>query len=109
MRTGAVRSRRRVVLYDGPDPIDVFVGMRMRKRRLQNGLTQAVVAARVGVTLQSVQKYEIARHRISASMLYRLSRALGVSPGYFFMGYGDPSAPKNLSRTPKYGRNKSTD
>ena len=90
----AINSRQRVALYDGPDPIDVFVGGRMRKRRLQQGLTQEVVAAQIGVKLATVQKYEAARHRVSASMLYRICRALGVQPNYFFEGYRAPVTAK---------------
>lgn len=87
MKRSALKRRNRVVLYDGPDPVDVFVGKRMRDRRLQQGLTQEAVAALIGVALATVQKYEAARHRTSASMLYRICKVLDVRPNYFFDGY----------------------
>ena len=73
------KRRRRVVQDDGPDPIDVFVGQRVRERRLQAGLSQNELAEPLGVGFQAVQK--------SASTLYRLAQALGVEPSYFFEGY----------------------
>ena len=92
MRAPPLKRRRRVVGEDGPDPIDVFVGGRVRERRLQAGLSQLALAERLGVTFQQVQKYEAARNRISASTLFRLSQALGVPPGHFFEGYVEVEA-----------------
>jgi ribosome-binding protein aMBF1 (putative translation factor) len=86
MKGAALKNRQRVALYDGPDPIDVHVGKRMRERRLRQGLLLEDVAAGIGVKMGTVQKYEIARHRISASMLYRVCKALNVGPAYFFHG-----------------------
>jgi len=88
----ADKLRRRIVKDAGPDPIDVFVGKRVRERRLKVGLSQTAVAARLGVSFQAVQKYESAGNRISASTLFRLGQMLGVAPGYFFEGYVDPSS-----------------
>jgi len=58
------------------------------------GLTQEAVAAQIGVRLATVQKYEAARHRISASTLYRICRALDVRPNYFFAGYKETGSYK---------------
>ena len=44
------KRRGRVVQDEGPDPIDVFVGQRVRERRLQAGLSQKALAEPVGVT-----------------------------------------------------------
>ena len=87
MKAAALKRRRRVVLEDGPDPIDKYVGKRVRERRLQAGLSQLALAELLGVGFQQVQKYETARNRISASTLFRLGQALGVAPGHFFEGY----------------------
>jgi transcriptional regulator with XRE-family HTH domain len=95
MKAASRKRPRRVAKDDGPDPIDVFVGKRVRERRQRENLSQSAVADHLDVTLQSVQKYEAARHRISASTLYRLGEALGVAPGYFFKGY--------ISSPPKAG------
>ena len=89
MKARSPKRRRRIVLNDGPDPIDIFVGKRVRERRRQENLSQTALAARLGVTFQAVQKYESGGIRIAASTLYRLCHALGVGPAYFFEGYVD--------------------
>lgn len=68
----------------GYDPIDVHVGSRVRAERLRLGLTQRELATRVGVTYQQVQKYESGRNRAPASMLLKLSEALGTPVEGFF-------------------------
>ena len=72
---------------DSPHPIDVYVGGRMRLRRIQLGLSQGALAGKIGVSFQAVQKYESGDIRISASRLYDVAQALAVSPGFFFEGY----------------------
>jgi transcriptional regulator with XRE-family HTH domain len=76
-----------VIQDEGPDPIDIFVGKRMRERRRQENLSQSALAARLGVTFQAIGKYECGDVRISASTLFRLCQVLGVGPAYFFEGY----------------------
>ena len=94
-----LKRRHRVVLEDGPDPIDVFVGKRLREGRLQAGLSQSAVAVQLGVTFQAVQKYEAAGIRLSASTLYRLCKVLSVPPGYFFEGYEAAAPAKRKKRS----------
>src|SRR5215472_8808112 len=48
-------------------PIDIYVGGRMRLRRIQLGLSQGALASKIGVSFQAVQKYESGDIRISAS------------------------------------------
>ncbi|HXZ00252.1 MAG TPA: helix-turn-helix transcriptional regulator [Stellaceae bacterium] len=80
-----------------PHPIDIYVGGRMRLRRIQLGLSQGALANKVGVSFQAVQKYESGDIRISASRLYDVSQVLQVSPAYFFEGYPDGLVAKNLA------------
>jgi transcriptional regulator with XRE-family HTH domain len=87
MKAASLKRRRRIIKDEGPDPIDVFVGKRVRERRRQENLSQTALAARLGVTFQAVQKYESGGIRIAASTLYRLCHALGVGPAYFFEGF----------------------
>jgi transcriptional regulator with XRE-family HTH domain len=75
MKSPLPKRRRRIVVNDGPDPIDIFVGKRVRYRRRQVDLSQGALAARLGVTFQQLQKYESAANRISASALSALSCA----------------------------------
>jgi len=70
--------------------VDAAIGERIRRRRVELGLTQDQLAGRLGVSYQQIQKYERGANRISASRLYALARRLDVVPGYF---YGDLDAP----------------
>ncbi len=82
---GATR-RRRTAKLDGPHPIDVHVGSRVRHRRAMLGLNQTELALKVGVTFQSIQKYERGSNRVSASRLQEIAEVLGVSVNHFFEG-----------------------
>ncbi len=78
--TPAVVSRR----GEGPNPIDVHVGARLRLRRTLLGLSQEKLGEAVGITFQQLQKYERGSNRISASRLFNLSQVLGVPVSFFF-------------------------
>src|SRR5258708_38540490 len=78
-------------------PIDVYVGGRMRLRRIQLGLSQGALASKIGVSFQTGQKYESGDIPISASRLYDVSQVLYVSPALFFEGYPDGMVAKNLA------------
>jgi transcriptional regulator with XRE-family HTH domain len=73
----------------GPNPVDRHVGLRMRLRRKELGLSQERLAEAVGLTFQQIQKYERAANRISASKLWELSRALKTDVGYFYDGIAE--------------------
>jgi transcriptional regulator with XRE-family HTH domain len=66
------------------NPIDVYVGQRLRTRRTLLGLSQMTLADAIGLTFQQLQKYEKGANRITASRLYDLSQVLGVDVAYFF-------------------------
>jgi hypothetical protein len=63
-----------------PDPIDKYVGARVRMRRLMLGMSQDKLGEKLGITFQQVQKYEKGTNRVSAGRLqampifYRSSR-----------------------------------
>jgi transcriptional regulator with XRE-family HTH domain len=86
--------RRRTAKLDGPHPIDIHVGARIRHRRAIVGLNQTELALKVGVTFQSIQKYEGGANRVSASRLQEIARVLGVPVSHFFEGLegGDPTS-----------------
>ncbi|NVK19857.1 MAG: helix-turn-helix transcriptional regulator [Methylocystaceae bacterium] len=67
-----------------PNPIDIHVGARLRRRRTLLGMSQGKLGETVGLTFQQIQKYERGANRIGASRLYDLSRVLDVSISYFF-------------------------
>ena len=64
---------------DGPDPIDIAVGARIRARRKLLGISQQALAERIGLTFQQVQKYERGTNRVSASKLVRIAEVLQTS------------------------------
>ena len=66
--------------------VDLYVGKRVRERRLAYGIGLKDLASQVGVSYQQLQKYEIAENRISAGRLWRIACVLEVGPGYFFEG-----------------------
>ena len=78
--------RRRTIKADGPDPIDRYVGSRVRARRVGMRLSQTKLGDAILVTFQQVQKYENGTNRIGASNLYKISKALGVDVSFFFEG-----------------------
>ena len=76
-------------LEAGPNPIDRHVGLRIRMRRKELGISQERLAEAIGLTFQQVQKYERAANRVSASKLWEMARALNTSIAYFYEGLGD--------------------
>ena len=84
------KRTRRVVLFDGPDPVDVHVGARVRRLRILAGMSQTVLGGHLGVTFQQLQKYEKGWNRIAASRLWALSRVFNVPVVDFFEGLGKP-------------------
>jgi transcriptional regulator with XRE-family HTH domain len=71
---------RRNASVDGPDPIDRYVGVKLREVRVMRGISQQKLAEAIGVSFQQLQKYESGTNRISASALVRMCEALKVPP-----------------------------
>ena len=59
-----------------PDPIDVAVGDRIRKRRDSLGISGGKLGDSLGISYQQVQKYENGSNRISASRLVKTAKLL---------------------------------
>lgn len=76
-----------------PNPVDRHVGLRIRMRRKELGISQERLAESIGLTFQQVQKYERAANRVSASKLWEVSKALSTSVSYFYEGLGDTLEP----------------
>lgn len=70
----------RVDELNGPDPIDVEVGARVRAIRNAKGMSQTALGKALGVSYQQMQKYERGANRISASVLVKIARHFGVRP-----------------------------
>ena len=69
----------RSALRDGPDPVDVHVGLRIRTIRRERAMSQDDLAKALGLTFQQVQKYERGANRVSASVLVKTAQALNCS------------------------------
>lgn len=66
------------------NPVDQNVGRRLRKRRIEMGMSQQAIGEALQLSFQQIQKYESGANRIAASRLYDISKSLGVEVGYFF-------------------------
>jgi transcriptional regulator with XRE-family HTH domain len=69
-----------------PDPVDIYVGQRVRLRRGLLGMSQEKLGGSLGLTFQQIQKYESGANRIGSSRLYKLSKVLDVNVSFFFRG-----------------------
>jgi transcriptional regulator with XRE-family HTH domain len=75
-----------------PNPVDLYVGGRIRMRRRTLGVSQEKLAEDLGLTFQQVQKYERGANRVSASKLYEIARSLSTPVAFFFEGLNDPTS-----------------
>jgi transcriptional regulator with XRE-family HTH domain len=76
-------------------PLDAMVGARIRMFRINRGLSQTVLAERIGVSFQQVQKYEKGANRVGASRLSQIASVLGISVGELFEPSRDKAAASN--------------
>jgi transcriptional regulator with XRE-family HTH domain len=74
-----------------PNPIDKYVGSRVRMRRMMLSMSQEKLGDALGLTFQQVQKYEKGTNRIGASRLQQISTILQVPVSFFFEGAPDIS------------------
>jgi len=68
----------------GPDPVDVHVGTRLRLRRNLIGMSQEQLGNASGLAFQQIQKYERGVNRMGASRLYQIAQILNISVTWFF-------------------------
>jgi transcriptional regulator with XRE-family HTH domain len=88
--SGKIGNRR----SDGEFVLDRQIAARLRAGRALRNLSQEMLASRVGVTFQQIQKYEAARNRASASRLITIAGVLNLPPAWFFDGIsGDTADP----------------
>lgn len=92
MESKKTKRPRRTIRADGPDPIDVHVGQRLRLARSLAGINQTELGEGIGVSFQAVQKYEQGNNRISASRLFAAARFLECPVAFFFEEAGTAAA-----------------
>ena len=88
----------------GPNPTDMYVGARIRMRRLMLGMSQTSLADGLRLTFQQIQKYEKGTNRVGAGRLQQTANILRVPIGFFFedvpaVPYQKPGAKDALSPT----------
>lgn len=69
-----------------PNPVDRYVGSRIRMRRIMLSMSQEKLGEALGLTFQQVQKYEKGTNRVGASRVQQLSQILRVPVSFFFEG-----------------------
>ena len=82
-----------------PDPVDLYVGARIRERRIALALTQAELARALGLTEQQVRRMERGSSRLAPRQLLVLADRLAVGIGYFLdgapaLGPSEPNLPE---------------
>lgn len=65
------------------NPTDVYVGEKLRARRLAMKMSQTELGAVADISFQQIQKYERGINRISISMLHKFADALQAPIQYF--------------------------
>ena len=91
-----------------PNPVDKYVGSRVRMRRIMLGMSQEKLGEALGLTFQQVQKYEKGTNRVGASRLQQISEILQVPVSFLFdggpsgavntEGFSEGSSPAYVSR-----------
>jgi transcriptional regulator with XRE-family HTH domain len=69
-----------------PNPVDKYVGSRVRMRRIMLGMSQEKLGEALGLTFQQVQKYEKGTNRVGASRIKQISEILQVPVSFLFEG-----------------------
>ena len=70
-----------------PSPADMWVGTRVRMRRLEQGMTLVRLADDMGISKNQLMKFEAGENRLTCGRLYDIARALGTDPGWFFANF----------------------
>ena len=83
-----------------PDPIDEYIGNRVRMRREMLAMSQQKLGAAIGVTHQHVQKCEAGTRRLSASQLHQIARVLKIPLAFFFEGAPQARLYRNIAGLP---------
>ncbi|MHB1303678.1 MAG: helix-turn-helix domain-containing protein [Acidiphilium sp.] len=85
----------------------VYVGRRIRRRRLFLELTQEQLAKQLGTTGTEIEKYESGTIRMDAGQIFELSQMLGVPLSFFFVD-GHEEAPASELNDARFVRLTST-
>jgi len=85
-----------------PNPVDKYVGSRVRMRRIMLGMSQEKLGEALGLTFQQIQKYEKGTNRVGASRIQQISEILQVPVSFLFEG-----GPSGIANTEGFSENAS--
>lgn len=71
------------------EQIDKYIGSKIQELRLAHGLSRQELGAKIEVTHQQLQKYEMGINRVSAGRLALIAKYLGTSVATFYEGLDD--------------------
>jgi len=83
-QTVSIKRDERDVSEMPSDPINEFIGARVKARRLNLGIEASEFAAGLSVTVQHLEAFEAGAKPIGPATLQRMGQMLFVSPMYFF-------------------------
>jgi transcriptional regulator with XRE-family HTH domain len=81
-----------------PTPVDIRVGEKIRKLRLDRNLTLAELGLELGISHQQLQKYETGTNRLSAGMLYAVAKVLRIEIHDLFDEVDEPAGKDPLKK-----------
>jgi transcriptional regulator with XRE-family HTH domain len=64
--------------------VDQIIAKKIYSFRLDNNMSQAELAKKIGVSAQQLQKYENANNRINAARLSLIAKVLDKDISYFY-------------------------
>lgn len=82
------------------DALDQHVASRLKMLRLQRGVSAQALADAIDSTQQQISRYENGHNKLSATQLYRISEALGISISWFFQGFKEKNPVHRLAEDP---------
>jgi len=86
-----------------PDPVNLHVARRLRRRRSELGLTPRDLDKALGVSPGTVERLERGTRPIGAGQLFQLGHALGVPVPFFFRGLRGRRGRRDRRRRPAPG------
>jgi transcriptional regulator with XRE-family HTH domain len=69
-----------------PNPVDAYVGMRIRLARTERKISRIMLGEAIGLTEQQILKYEKGRNRIGAGRLQQICSLLEIPVAFLFEG-----------------------
>lgn len=72
--------------------MDIQIGQRIKRARLEAAVTQQELGEILGRSSQQIHKYEQGSNRVSAGTLYTIARELDRSLDWFFSGVDQGAA-----------------